>query len=426
MKIAIIDTGIDPNHPDLAAKIVDPINFFTGSPTDYVDRIGHGTWTAGIAAAITNNRTGVAGTSFNTANIIPIRVGDTSIPLSAVISGILYAVLRGAKVINMSLGFVFFSVLLQSAIDFAWDNGLVIIASAGNNGNEQVQYPAGNNRVLAVSATDKANDLAFFSTWGVDIGVAAPGVAILATVPTYTVPDFSFLNYDAADGTSASAPFVSGVAALLFALDPSLTNQQVIQIIERSARPLDEDEEDERVNPPHFPEQPLRAGNAIESSNNCQNDVDRSNSCDDKCNNKCEPSKPSEIIIIPNRPVADLSEKAWDPFFGYGLLNAGKAVRLLKQSQSSQSGLGSFYGQVVSQSTGLPIGGVTVSARVNGVTKREYVTKTNVPTFTILDTDGMFRLFNLPRGTYSIFVGSQQVQTAQIVPGADTILRLLV
>ncbi|MEQ8176037.1 MAG: S8 family serine peptidase [Syntrophomonadaceae bacterium] len=364
LKIALIDSGIDPNHPDLAAKIVEPMNFSSDDPEDYIDRLGHGTWTAGIAAAVTNNKKGVAGTSFNTASIMPIKVGDEFITLIAVINAIIYAVQKGAKVINMSFGLEHYSLGLQEALDLAWNNGVVNVASSGNSGNEQVQYPAGNNYVVAVSATNRSNVLTVFSSWGVDMGVASPGLAILATVPGYPVPFFSFLNYDAGSGTSASAPFVSGVAALQLALKPSLSNQEVIQIIEQSARP--------------------------------------------------HGRKPDD-----NKP------KAWSPFKGYGLLNAGHAVKVLRGIRRVK-GRGSFYGQVVNQESGLPVGGATVSAQINDEIKGIYTTKTNVPTLISLDTDGMFRLRNLPRGTYTILVDGQPVQTAEIIPSADRFLRLLI
>lgn len=364
LKIAIIDSGIDPQHPDLADKIVDPVNFSSDDPDDYIDRVGHGTWTAGIAAAITNNKTGVAGTSFNTASIMPVKIGDEFITLIAVINAIIYAVQKGARVINMSFGFENYSVGLQEALDLAWNHGVVNVASSGNSGSEQVQYPAGNNYVVSVSATNQSNALAVFSSWGVDVGVASPGLAILSTVPGYPVPFFGYLNYDAGSGTSASAPFVSGVAALLLALKPSLSNQEVIRIIEQSA-------------------------------------ITRVRKLDD------------------NRP------RVWNPFYGYGLLNAGNAVKLLRGT-SRVRGRGSFYGQLVSQESGLPIGGATVSAQINGETKGIYTTKTNVPTLIPLGTDGMFRLMNLPRGAYTILVDSQPVQTAEIIPSADRFLRVLI
>lgn len=364
IKIAVIDSGIDPGHPDLAGKIIDPINFSSNDPDDYIDRIGHGTWTAGIAAAITNNKTGVAGTSFNTASIIPIKIGDEFITLFAVINAIIYAVQKGARVINMSFGFENYSLGLQEALDLAWNNGVVNIASAGNNGSEQVQYPAGNNYVLAVSATDRLNNIAVFSSWGVDIGVASPGLAILSTVPGYSVPFFQFPNYDAGSGTSASAPFVSGLAALLLSLKPSLNNQEVVSIIQQGAQV-------------------------------------HAHGSDNK---------------LP---------RAWSPFCGYGLLNAGNAAKVLRGVKRVR-GRGSFYGQLISQQSGLPIGGAAVSAQINGETKGLYVTKTNVPTLVPLATDGMFRLMNLPRGQYTILVDSQPIKTAQIIPSADRFLRLLV
>lgn len=103
-KIAILDTGIDPNHPDLIGKIIDPINVASDDPTDYMDRIGHGTFVAGIAAATTNNQIGIASASYNTAYIVPIKVIKVNHMVLAVdvIKGIAYAIEKRVDVINMS------------------------------------------------------------------------------------------------------------------------------------------------------------------------------------------------------------------------------------------------------------------------------------------------------------------------------------
>ncbi len=228
------------NHPDLSSKIVKPVNFTTKDRNDFKDENGHGTHVAGIAAAVTNNKRGVAGISYNTAKIMPVKVaGPNGGKAKWIIAGILYAVLNGAKVINISIGGPPFSLAFQRAIDYAWLKGVVIVAAAGNGGKNKVEYPAGYNFVLAVSATNKANVLAEFSNWGMNIGISAPGTGILSTTPTYSTPH-KMRSYDALQGTSQATPFVSGLAALLFAIYPDLSNAEVIQIIQRAADPINE------------------------------------------------------------------------------------------------------------------------------------------------------------------------------------------
>lgn len=375
LKIAVIDSGIDPNHPDLAGKIVDPVNLASDDPNDYIDRSGHGTFVAGIAAAVTNNRMGIAGTSFNTADIMPIRVGSGSYPLSNILNGVIYAVEHGANIIQMSFGSAAFSTVFQNLLDYAWENGAVNVASAGNAGSEQVNYPAGYYNVLAVSATDQADAIAEFSNWGSDVGITAPGVAILSTAPTYPVEGYQ-LSYDALDGTSFSSPFVSGVAALVMAVNRGLRNADVVRILQQSASQLQQ-----------------------------------------------VPSYSQRYSYLNRARLG-----AWNPFFGYGMLDASQAVRMALSYGRPRSGIGSFYGQVLGRETGLPVGGATVSARVANTPDRilrRYVTNNYVLT---LDEDlyasGMFRLMNIPRGEYDIYVGAQRILRTNIEPGCDALLRL--
>ncbi|PEQ02678.1 hypothetical protein CN585_19540 [Bacillus toyonensis] len=344
-KIAVIDSGIDPNHPDLAEKIIDPISFGSGDPTNYIDEIGHGTHVAGIAAAITNNKIGVAGASYNTALIVPIKVNDKTSDLfiTSAIKGIMYAIDKKVDVINMSFGFAIYTQAMQLALEKAWEQEIVSVAAAGNDGNEQLSYPAAYNFVLGVSATDKTDRLASFSSWGVDVGITAPGTDILSTVPGRNGDVF----YTTMSGTSMAAPFVSGVAAMLRAIKPLASNQEIIQAIQRSARSL------------------------------------------------------------------NTKNKEWSPFYGYGLLNLSAAVQEIKCPQIPYGDycevLGSFYGQVV-DSDGNPVGNATVEAFVgeleteNQKSTRKY--KTKCTTYDVngncTQSDGMFRLSNLPGGNYTI------------------------
>jgi hypothetical protein len=150
-------------------------------------------------------------------------VSDTS-------SAIIYAADHGARVINISLGWTGVSSTMQNAVDYAWNRGLVIVASAGNNGNSSPIYPAALNNVLAVSATDSADNLASWSTYGNFVDVAAPGVSI------YTTANGGGYRY--ASGTSFSAPIVAGLAGLIIAFNPSLSNAQVVDLIKNNTDDL--------------------------------------------------------------------------------------------------------------------------------------------------------------------------------------------
>jgi thermitase len=205
--IAILDTGVDLDHPDLANKIVSNINF-SDSPT--VDDVyGHGTHVAGIAAATTNNGVGVVGLGYS-ATIMNVKVlGDTGSGFySWIASGIIWAADNGADVISMSLGGSSASSILEDAINYAWSKGVVVVAAAGNNGNMVPVYPAYYANCIAVAATDASDARPLWSNYGDWVDVAAPGSGILST--------FKNDNYVYMSGTSMATPHVAGLAALVF------------------------------------------------------------------------------------------------------------------------------------------------------------------------------------------------------------------
>lgn len=208
IKIAVLDSGIDSSHPDLASKIVAQKNF-TDSPTTE-DIYGHGTHVAGIVAAITNNHTGIAGVAYN-ASLMNVKVlsdrGGGS--YSWIIQGIIWAADNGAQVINMSMDGGVDSPSLKQAVDYAWSKGAVVIAAAGNNGNDNPTYPAAYPECIAVAATDQNDSLYSFSDYGNWVDVAAPGSSIS------TMNGGKYLTME---GTSMAAPFVSGLAGLAFAV----------------------------------------------------------------------------------------------------------------------------------------------------------------------------------------------------------------
>ncbi|MEJ2698810.1 MAG: S8 family peptidase [Desulfuromonadales bacterium] len=258
--VAVIDTGIDSNHPDLKDKITTNGYDFLDNDVDPSDTYGHGTHVAGIALAETDNNTGTAGVGFSpNIRVMPLRVCDENgCPDSAIINALYYAADHGANVINLSLGGPFGSSAEQQAIDYAWGKGLVIAASSGNDGSGRVSYPAAFPNAIAVGATNWHDQVASYSNGGSDLDVTAPGGemsayhdkgGIYSTMPTYpvyltTVYGYS-MNYDQLQGTSMAAPEVSGLAALLFSLGTVTdtngdgnTNDEIRSIIESTADDL--------------------------------------------------------------------------------------------------------------------------------------------------------------------------------------------
>ena len=207
INIAILDTGVDLDHPDLADKIVANVNFSTSATAD--DLYGHGTHVAGIAAASTNNGIGVAGLGYS-ANIMNVKVlADNGAGThSAIAAGIIWATDNGAQIINMSLGGGASSQTLEDAVNYAWSRGVVVVAAAGNNGNSYMMYPAAYANCIAVAATDRNDARASWSNYGDWVDVAAPGAGIYSTTKGN--------SYGYMAGTSMASPHVAGLAALVF------------------------------------------------------------------------------------------------------------------------------------------------------------------------------------------------------------------
>ena len=221
--IGIVDTGVDYEHPDLRDRFPeDPGRDFVDDDEDPAPENGflfeenHGTHVAGIASATTNNGEGVAGVSNST--LISARALGTrgSGSIDGIADAVQYVTDRGADVINMSLGGGGPSDTLQNAVSYAADNDALVIAAAGNSGQEEKQYPAGFEEVVAVSAVDDSETLASFSTYGDHVEVTAPGVDVLSTWPQDT-------QYNRISGTSMSCPVATGVAALGKAAYPDLS-----------------------------------------------------------------------------------------------------------------------------------------------------------------------------------------------------------
>ena len=216
VKVAILDTGINESHSDLTGKIVAHQDF-TGSSSSYNDVYGHGTHVAGIVAANTNNGKGVAGVCPQCLLLNGKVLNDSgSGAYSWIANGITWATNDGAKVINMSLGGSTSSRTLQNAVNYAWNNGVVITAAAGTSNNPSKTYPAAYTNAIAVAATDNQDKRAYFSSYGAKwVDVAAPGVFVFSTWKGATSSvnpqpecDITVL-YKHASGTPKSTPIVS-------------------------------------------------------------------------------------------------------------------------------------------------------------------------------------------------------------------------
>lgn len=225
--IAIVDTGIESAHPDLVGRVVGGYDYANGD-SDPADDNGHGTMCAGVAAANSNNALGVAGLDWS-AKLLAVKVLDSSGSgyTSHVAQGITYSADNGAKVISLSLGASVGSSTLKSAVDYAHGKGSLLVAASGNDGKNTLSYPAAYSNVMAVGATDSTDTLASFSNYGPEQDVVAPGVSIATTKLGGSYAYFS--------GTSASTPYVAGLAGLALAVKPDITNADIASAIRAGA-----------------------------------------------------------------------------------------------------------------------------------------------------------------------------------------------
>ncbi len=234
--VAVLDTGVDAGHPDLAGHLLPGYNTFnTALPPN--DGDGHGTAVTGIIGAGTGNTIGIAGVAWN-AKVRPVKVlDDTGSGSDAnVINGINWAVKNGARVINMSLGGDGDNPILHTAIKNAVAKGVVLVAAAGNTGYSAPHYPAAYPEVLSVGATNWYGALTDFSTYGDTVDIAAPGFNITSTAPRAQTPPGYDPYWIGLSGTSFSSPIVAGVAALVRNKWPSFTPAQVMARLKATAR----------------------------------------------------------------------------------------------------------------------------------------------------------------------------------------------
>jgi hypothetical protein len=225
--IAVLDSGVDTSHPDLAGRLMPGWNFVNNS-SNVSDTTGHGTAVTGVIGALTNNGAGVSAGVWQNP-ILPLVVVDSSnyASYSNIAAAIQYATDHGARVISLSVGGSAASSILQNAVNYAWNAGAIVVAAAMNNSSSTPFYPAACTNAIAVSASDENDNLAGFSDYGSWITLAAPGTNIVTTT--------SGGGYGAWQGTSLSTPVVSSVAALALAANPSLTAQALVNLMEQNA-----------------------------------------------------------------------------------------------------------------------------------------------------------------------------------------------
>jgi subtilisin family serine protease len=224
--IAILDTGVDATHPDLASQIVPGWNIYNNN-ADTSDVYGHGTAVAGTAAAASNNAIGVASVAWG-CRLMPVRISDSTgmATDSAIASGLSWAASHGARVANISY-YITGSRTISSAAKSFQSKGGVVIAAAGNYG---VSETIGDDPyIVTVGATDSSDNLYSWSNRGNNLDVVAPG-------NVYTTMNGG--GYGCGGGTSFASPIVAGVAALILSTNPSLTAQQVQGILTQNADDL--------------------------------------------------------------------------------------------------------------------------------------------------------------------------------------------
>lgn len=268
--IGIADSGVDISHPDIIDNAwqnngeipnngldddnngyIDDFNGwnFRGNNNNATDVIGHGTHVAGTVAARGNNNIGITGVSWRS-KIMPLRICDSDnyCYFNEAVQSIRYAADMGAKVINNSYGGSnAFYPPLRDAIKYAHERNVTIVAAAGNSAVDALAtgvYPANDERAINVGASTISNQLAYFSNYGARTDVVAPGLEILSTKSATwlfgasSCPSFFGGTYCQISGTSMAAPHVSGLAALMYSVNPSLTSEQVRQILRKTTLDL--------------------------------------------------------------------------------------------------------------------------------------------------------------------------------------------
>jgi len=231
--VAVVDSGINPTHPEFAGRLVPGYDYVNGDD-DPTDDHGHGTHVAGtIAAGI--DGVGTVGMCPQ-CSLMAVKVlnQNNAGTWGLVAKGILFAVDHGARVINLSLGAAVSSPTLESAVAYAEENNVVVVAAAGNSNSNLPFYPAAIPTVIAVSATNKADERWALSNFGDYIDVAAPGDGVYSTYHNFvTTGGYAYMT-----GTSMASPFVSGLAGLVISRKPDMAAADVAALITGNADDL--------------------------------------------------------------------------------------------------------------------------------------------------------------------------------------------
>lgn len=229
--IAVVDTGVALDHPDLRDQLLPGQNFVQpGTPP--ADDNGHGTHVAGIIGAATNNGIGVAGLMWEV-RLLPVKVLDAAGggDVDRVAQGIAWAADQGARVINLSFAGANSADVLAEAVQYARGKGALVVAAVGNDGRNEASYPAALDGVMAVTATTRADERLPTANWGDYVSVAAPGEQIASTFWDPMLGN----TYAAASTSSQGAPQVAGLAGLVWAANPALSPAAVRALIEAHA-----------------------------------------------------------------------------------------------------------------------------------------------------------------------------------------------
>jgi len=227
--VAVIDTGVDANHPDLRGALV-PGWDFVGNDADPSDDHGHGTAVAGVVAARANNHVGGAGICWRCL-VMPIKVLDSkgSGDDTVIAAGIVWATDHGARVINLSLGGPGSSIELANALAYASAKGAIVVAAAGNAGVTTQFYPAADPHAVSVAATTVADGRYSWSNFGSWVRLAAPGCNVAPILGD---------GYGTFCGTSSATPVVAGLVALELSAQPAATAHEAEDALARAAVPL--------------------------------------------------------------------------------------------------------------------------------------------------------------------------------------------
>jgi subtilisin family serine protease len=254
IQIAVLDTGVDCGHPDFINSGGSSASSARGGQLNtslsrafiastisstlctVMDDNGHGTHVAGTIAAAAQNGAGVAGVAWPLV-VVSYKVTDNtgSGTDSNIAQAIMAAADAGVHIVSMSLGGAGYSQALQDAVYYAWARNTLVIAAAGNSSTNALTFPAGANYAIGVSATDPNGNFASFSNYGNSVDIAAPGVGILSTAPSYPGAYLAIQNYATLSGTSMATPHVSAVAGLIALTTPGATPAAIAQRLQQTA-----------------------------------------------------------------------------------------------------------------------------------------------------------------------------------------------